>query len=210
MDWTLVIRSNYIIPPQKEYVPLSYDFIHGRGPYDTEREFMTADDLTHWFPRYKYQRQSIDTFIRSGPAVATGDNCPNIQAKIKYNSFLSGAESLILKKQYLTPTVNPSHLRPITSTSSMKSLIQQQTLQKKYTHGTLEENTLQKQLQKELQKAKLMTNLCSQMESKLQQTSNCKQRHKRKRPRKHKKRHYSSSSSSSNNTTNNSSSDSET
>nr|UGV42592.1 MAG: ORF1 [TTV-like mini virus] len=87
MDWTLVIRSNYILPPQKEYVPLSYDFIHGRGPYDTEREFMTADDLTHWYPRYKYQRQCIDTFIRSGPAVATGDNCPNIQAKIKYNFF---------------------------------------------------------------------------------------------------------------------------
>lgn len=85
MDWTLVIRSTYILPPQKEYVPLSYDFIHGRGPYDTEKEFMTKDDLTHWYPRYKYQRQAIDTFIRSGPAVATGDNCPNIQAKIKYN-----------------------------------------------------------------------------------------------------------------------------
>ncbi|AXQ65995.1 MAG: protein of unknown function DUF755 [Anelloviridae sp.] len=93
----------------------------------------------------------------------------------------------------------------------MKSLIQQQTSQKKFTHGTLEDTFLQNQLKKELQKAQLMTNLCSQMEDKLQRTSRCgKQKHKRKRPRKHKRRHYSSSSSSSSTTTNNSNSDSET
>nr|UGV36154.1 MAG: ORF1 [TTV-like mini virus] len=86
-DWILVIKSNYLLPPQPHYVILSYDFIHGRGPYDTEREFMTEDDLSHWYPRYKYQRQAVDNLIRSGPAVATGDNCKNIQAKIKYNFF---------------------------------------------------------------------------------------------------------------------------
>ena len=84
MDWTLVIRSRYILPPQKNYVLLSYDFVHGRGPYDTEKEYMTTDDLTHWFPRFKYQRQAIDAIVQSGPAVATGDNCQNIQAKMKY------------------------------------------------------------------------------------------------------------------------------
>nr|UGV37661.1 MAG: ORF1 [TTV-like mini virus] len=87
MDWILVIKSSYLLPPQPHYVILSYDFIHGRGPYDTEREYMTNDDLTNWYPRFKYQRQAIDNLIRSGPAVATGDNCKNIQAKIKYHFF---------------------------------------------------------------------------------------------------------------------------
>nr|UGV34085.1 MAG: ORF1 [TTV-like mini virus] len=87
MDWVMVIKSSYILPPEKAYVILSYDFVHGRGPYDTEKEFMTTDDLTHWYPRFKYQRQAIDNLIRTGPAVATGDNVQNIQAKIKYNFF---------------------------------------------------------------------------------------------------------------------------
>nr|UGV35250.1 MAG: ORF1 [TTV-like mini virus] len=87
MDWVMVIKSSYILPPEKAYVILSYDFVHGRGPYDTEKEFMTTDDLTHWYPRFKYQRQAVDNLIRTGPAVATGDNVQNIQAKIKYNFF---------------------------------------------------------------------------------------------------------------------------
>nr|UGV35748.1 MAG: ORF1 [TTV-like mini virus] len=113
MDWTLVIRSRYIVPPQKNYVPLSYDFIHGRGPYDTEKEFMTTDDLTNWYPRFKYQRQPISNLVQSGPAVATGDNCPNIQAKIKYNFFfkwggISEPQETIFdpNSQPLTPTPN--------------------------------------------------------------------------------------------------------
>lgn len=87
MDWIMVVKSSYILPPERHYVFLSYDFVHGRGPYDTEKEFMTTDDLTHWFPRFKYQRQAVDNLIRTGPAVATGDNVQNIQAKIKYNFF---------------------------------------------------------------------------------------------------------------------------
>lgn len=117
MDWTLVIRSQYILPPQKNYVPISYDFVHGRGPYDTEKEFMTPDDLTHWYPRFKYQRQPIDNIIKSGPAVATGDNCPNIQAKFKYNFFfkwggISDPQETIFdpNSQPLTPTPNNFNL----------------------------------------------------------------------------------------------------
>lgn len=84
MDWVIVVKSKYLVPPEPYYVFVSEDFTHGRGPYDTDEEFMTRDDYTHWYPRVKYQRQPIDSIIRSGPAVATGDNCKNIQAKMKY------------------------------------------------------------------------------------------------------------------------------
>nr|UGV36780.1 MAG: ORF1 [TTV-like mini virus] len=87
MDWVMVVKSSYILPPERHYVFLSYDFVHGRGPYDTEKEFMTTDDLTHWYPRFKYQRQALDNLVKTGPAVATGDNVQNIQAKIKYTFF---------------------------------------------------------------------------------------------------------------------------
>nr|UGV39394.1 MAG: ORF1 [TTV-like mini virus] len=95
MDWVMVVKSSYILPPERHYVFLSYDFVHGRGPYDTEKEYMTSDDLTHWYPRFKYQRQALDNLVKTGPAVATGDNVQNIQAKIKYTFFFKwGGNSL--------------------------------------------------------------------------------------------------------------------
>nr|UGV38070.1 MAG: ORF1 [TTV-like mini virus] len=107
MDWILVFKSSYLLPPQPHYVILSYDFVHGRGPYDTEKEFMTADDLTHWFPRFKYQRQAVDAIVRTGPAVATGDNVQNIQAKIKYTFFFKWGGNTEPQETIFDPNSQP-------------------------------------------------------------------------------------------------------
>lgn len=107
MDWILVFKSSYLLPPQKHYVILSYDFVHGRGPYDTDKEFMTKDDLTHWFPRYKYQRQAVDNIIRTGPAVATGDNVQNIQAKCKYTFYFKWGGNTEPQETIFDPNSQP-------------------------------------------------------------------------------------------------------
>lgn len=107
MDWILVFKSSYLVPPQKHYVILSYDFVHGRGPYDTDKEFMTKDDLTHWFPRYKYQRQAVDNIIRTGPAVATGDNVQNIQAKCKYTFYFKWGGNTEPQETIFDPNSQP-------------------------------------------------------------------------------------------------------
>ncbi|AXQ65809.1 MAG: hypothetical protein [Anelloviridae sp.] len=113
MDWVMVVKSKYLVPPEPYYIFLSYDFVHGRGPYDTEQEFMTRDDLTHWYPRFKYQRQPISNIVQTGPAVPTGDNSKNIQAKIKYQFlFKWGGNSSPQENIYdpnnqpVTPTPN--------------------------------------------------------------------------------------------------------
>nr|UGV37531.1 MAG: ORF1 [TTV-like mini virus] len=107
MDWILVFQSRYLLPPQKHYVILSYDFVHGRGPYDTEKEFMTQDDITHWFPRYKYQRQAVDNIVKTGPAVATGDNVQNIQAKCKYTFYFKWGGNTEPQETIFDPNSQP-------------------------------------------------------------------------------------------------------
>nr|UGV37200.1 MAG: ORF1 [TTV-like mini virus] len=113
MDWVIVVKTRYMVPPEPYYVFLSYDFIHGRGPYDTEQEFMTRDDLTNWYPRFKYQREPLSNIIDTGPAVPRYDNTKNIQAKIKYQFFFKwGGNSSPQESVYdpnsqpITPTPN--------------------------------------------------------------------------------------------------------
>lgn len=106
-DWTLVIKSNYIQPPEPYYVPVSYDFVHGRGPYDTEREEMSSDDYTNWYPRYKYQRQAINNIIMTGPAVARGDATKNIQAKMKYHFHFKWGGNSEPQESVFDPTNQP-------------------------------------------------------------------------------------------------------
>nr|UHS18414.1 MAG: hypothetical protein [Betatorquevirus sp.] len=86
-DWICVIRTKYMFPPEKQYVLLSYNFVHGTGPYDTERENIAPLDEVTWYPKFKFQREALDAIIQTGPAVCRADDVKNIQAKIKYKSF---------------------------------------------------------------------------------------------------------------------------
>lgn len=106
-DWTLVVKTNYIQPPEPYYIPVSYDFVHGRGPYDTEREEMSSDDYTNWYPRFKYQRQAINNIIMTGPAVARGDGSKNIQAKMKYHFHFKWGGNSEPQESVFDPTNQP-------------------------------------------------------------------------------------------------------
>lgn len=84
-NWTVVFQSKYLSQPEQYYVPISHDFILGKGAYNTEHEDLLRDDITNWYPRFKYQKQALNNIVMTGPAVATGDNAQNIQATMKYN-----------------------------------------------------------------------------------------------------------------------------
>lgn len=87
LNWTAVIQSKYLSQPEKYYVLVSHEFILGKGPYNTEHEDLSRDDITHWYPRWKYQRQAFNNITQTGPFVATGDNAQNIQASMKYQFY---------------------------------------------------------------------------------------------------------------------------
>nr|UGV34901.1 MAG: ORF1 [TTV-like mini virus] len=116
-NWICVFKSKYLSQPEPYFVPLSHDFILGRGAYNTDHEDLFSDDITNWHPRYKYQRQAIQNIIMTGPAMPTGDMAQNIQAKMKYDFFFKwGGNSPPQETIYdpinqpVTPVPNNLHL----------------------------------------------------------------------------------------------------
>lgn len=83
-DWILVLRSNYFNTKETAYVPLNLSFINGQGPYDVDRSEIKGQDIAHWYPRYRYQREAVNSIIESGPAIAHNTYTKNIQGFVKY------------------------------------------------------------------------------------------------------------------------------
>ena len=86
-NWTVVFKSPYMSQKENYFVPVSYDFILGKGAYNTDHDELSGDDLTLWYPRFKYQRQALNNIVMTGPAVPTGDLTQNVQATMKYHFF---------------------------------------------------------------------------------------------------------------------------
>nr|UGV42287.1 MAG: ORF1 [TTV-like mini virus] len=106
-DWICVIQSSYLTPPATHYVPLSYNFIHGLAPYTGEREDITSYDNSHWFPKWKFQKEVIENIVQTGPAVCRTDNVKFVQATMKYDfSFKWGGNPSPMENVY-DPTTQP-------------------------------------------------------------------------------------------------------
>lgn len=112
-DWILVLRSNYFNTPEKQYVPLSYNFIHGLPPYSDDREDITTYDNGHWYPKFKFQREAIENIINTGPAVCRFDNSNNIQALVKYKFLFKWGGNPAPMESVYDPTTQP--ITPIPS-----------------------------------------------------------------------------------------------
>nr|UGV35737.1 MAG: ORF1 [TTV-like mini virus] len=109
-DWVLVIKCRYLSEKENYIIPLSDDFIHGQGPYDTRREDISHQDYTHWFPKYKFQKQAIHNIITTGPAVIRADHTKSFQAIIHYDfSFKWGGNPSPMESVY-DPNSQPTTL----------------------------------------------------------------------------------------------------
>nr|UGV37824.1 MAG: ORF1 [TTV-like mini virus] len=100
-DWVLVINSKYISGTEPYIVPLSEDFINGQGPYDREREQISGQDSSHWYPCFRYQRQVVNDICKTAPFVNRCDYVTNLQAHIKYDfSFKWGGNPSPMESVY--------------------------------------------------------------------------------------------------------------
>lgn len=87
--YCLVIESNYIRPQAPYYIPVDKDFIQGHSPYTTEHDTVRQlpDDKKNWYPSVKYQLQSIENIISTGPGIPKLGGRKSVEAKIKYNFY---------------------------------------------------------------------------------------------------------------------------
>lgn len=140
-DWICVIRTKYMFPPEKQYVLLSYNFVHGTGPYDTDRENIAPLDEVTWYPKFKFQREALNAIIETGPAVCRADDTKNIQAKMKYKSFFKFGGNPPPNEIPTDPTTQPITPTPggfdlqneiISPTTSIQSMLYQWDFRRDY------------------------------------------------------------------------------
>nr|UGV38702.1 MAG: ORF1 [TTV-like mini virus] len=86
-NYVLVLRSRYFSEPFQAYVPLDGSFIRGQAPYDNDPEDIYPYDLSHWFPKWKFQRKAIDDLLMTGPGVCKAESVQSIQAFMKYRFY---------------------------------------------------------------------------------------------------------------------------
>lgn len=140
-DWICVIRSRYLFPQEPQYVLLSYNFVHGTGPYDTDRENIAPLDEVSWYPKFKFQREALNAIIETGPAVCRADEVKNIQAKMKYKSFFKFGGNPPPNEIPTDPTTQPITPTPggldlqneiISPTTSIQSMLYQWDFRRDY------------------------------------------------------------------------------
>ncbi len=57
----------------------------GLGPYGSPKEEISITDLKNWYPKFRFQQETIDTICMSGPATAKATYQKSIEAHCYYN-----------------------------------------------------------------------------------------------------------------------------
>nr|UGV36490.1 MAG: ORF1 [TTV-like mini virus] len=106
-NWMLVIQSPYFDNNEPFYVPLSDYFVGGQGPYDTRIDDIDPWDYSHWFVKYKFQREAVHNIILTGPFVPNPDEIQTLQAKIKYIFYFKWGGNPSPMEQVFDPNSQP-------------------------------------------------------------------------------------------------------
>nr|UPW35035.1 ORF1 [Torque teno midi virus] len=64
VTYTIAFKSPYTQPPNVWIVPIDYTFYSGTQPFNIQ---ITDYDKAHWFPVVKFQQQTINGIVTSGP-----------------------------------------------------------------------------------------------------------------------------------------------
>lgn len=80
----LTTKTNQLHPELPAYVPISYDFIQGKSPYE---EDINPQDMVRWYPQVQYQEPAINTLLQTGPATPKFGDKTMVEAKLKYDFY---------------------------------------------------------------------------------------------------------------------------
>nr|UGV37292.1 MAG: ORF1 [TTV-like mini virus] len=87
-SWVIVIQTKFIEPELPYYILLDSNFIHDTSPYqDTSQKIKDPDDENKWYPSCRYQQQSLESLVQTGPGIYRFHNEKTVQAKLKYNFY---------------------------------------------------------------------------------------------------------------------------
>ncbi len=86
-DYVLGIVSEHIIPHFTHtfyYVPVDFNFLHGKSPYEDQEGAVKDYDLENWHPKLNFQQETISRIINTGPATIKLPDKTTAEAHMKY------------------------------------------------------------------------------------------------------------------------------
>lgn len=82
----LVIRTRFFSGVNyPAYVVLNESFVNGQGPYFQDRNEINLFNNTHWYPRWKFQKETVENILSTGPGVYKTNRGTSVQAHMRYN-----------------------------------------------------------------------------------------------------------------------------
>ncbi len=111
-NYILVIRSNAFDEKLPAYVLLNRSFVEGFGPYNTPRDDININDYGHWYPRWHFQREAIESLLMSGPTVCRNEHAKSISAHMGYKFFLKWGGNPSEMENVYDPTQQKTYPTP--------------------------------------------------------------------------------------------------
>nr|UGV37322.1 MAG: ORF1 [TTV-like mini virus] len=111
-DYTIVIKTRYMEPKLPAYVIINDEFPLGLGDYDTPIKKVSPGDLNYWFPRWKFQKEGVETLLMTGTAVCRPENARQIQAHCGYTFYFKWGGNPASMEQVVDPTTQPQYPVP--------------------------------------------------------------------------------------------------
>lgn len=111
-DYVLVVKTKFIEPKLPWYVFLNDYFPIGLAPYNQPLNTLTTYNLKHWYPRYMFQMEAIETILMTGTGVCRSETQQQIQAHCYYKFFLKWGGNPATFETVIDPTSQPSYPTP--------------------------------------------------------------------------------------------------
>lgn len=119
-DYTFVIKTQNTDPKLLYICPLSFNFVRGNSPYETEPNPVDSD---RWFPSFQMQQETYTDICSSGPGTPRLPKGDTAEAKIQYNFHFKWGGELPEMAQIADPSDKPTYPIPnnFLSTTSLQN-----------------------------------------------------------------------------------------
>ncbi|AXQ65620.1 MAG: hypothetical protein [Betatorquevirus homini30] len=111
-DYILVVKTDFIEPKLPFYVFLSDSFCNGQAPYAQPLHTWSEYERNHWYPRYRFQEEAIETLLMTGTGVCRAENVQQIQAHCYYKFFFKWGGNPATFETVIDPTTQPYYPVP--------------------------------------------------------------------------------------------------
>lgn len=111
-DYVLVVKTDFIKPKLPWYVFLNDYFPIGLAPYNQKLDSMPETELKHWYPRYKFQEEAIETILMTGTGVCRAEQIQQIQAHCYYKFLFKWGGNPSTFESVVDPTSQPFYPTP--------------------------------------------------------------------------------------------------